>query len=177
MKTNTIKRANMSKERVRALDELLPQKSAYYDSAPGVYLRSDKDRELDVLWQGFKINHREERSPGFYLTAGFATGAICTIVMTLILNLGLPKKINFTAAEKPIAPASVNVTPSTPLDGAQITKSAQYTVSSGDTLGAIAFKFYGTSSPDKIAKIQKANNMKTPDDLQINQKLVIPVED
>ncbi len=170
----------MSKERVLALDELIPNKSAYYDSSPGVYLRSDKDRELDVLWQGFKINHREERSPGFYLTTGFITGALCAVVMTLFLNFGIPKKENsagFNFWPKSPSKTTVNVTPSTPLDSAAITKTTEYRVKGGDTLGAIAYKFYGTSNPEKVMKIQTVNKLKSPDDLQVDQKLTIPVED
>ena len=180
MRNSTLRKMNMSKERVHALDELIPNKAAYYDSSPGVYLRSDKDRELDILWQGFKINHREERSPGFYLTAGFITGALCAIFLAFMLNFSMPKNEttagnNFWNKSQP--KTTVNVTPSTPLDSAEITKTTQYVIKSGDTLGAIAYKFYGNSSPSKIAKIQSVNKLRTPDDLQINQKLIIPVED
>jgi len=180
MRSNTLRRSNVSKERALALDELLPNKSTHYDSSPGVYVRSEQDRELDVLWQGFKVNHREERSPGFYMTVGFVTGAICTILMTLIINMGAPSKDNISdlnlwknANTKP----TVNVAPSTKTETVNSVKTTEYQVKSGDTLGAIAYKFYGISNPDKINRIQTANNLKSPDDLQIDQKLIIPTED
>ncbi|MCK7516005.1 MAG: hypothetical protein MZV70_76575 [Desulfobacterales bacterium] len=75
MKSSTLHRPGISKERIAALEELLSDKPTSYDSSPGVYVRSDKDRELDILWQGFKINSKDERSPGVYLTIGFVTGA------------------------------------------------------------------------------------------------------
>lgn len=170
----------MSKERVIALDELLPNKTSHYDSAPGVYMRSDKDHELDVLWQGFKVNTREERSAGFYLTVGFATGAICALLMAIVINLGAPSKDNITDLnlwKKATTKQTVNVAPATKTEAAIPVKTTEYKVKSGDTLGAIAYKFYGTSSPDKITRIQMINNMKTPDALQLDQKLIIPMED
>ena len=180
MRSNTLRRSNMSKERVPALDEIFPKKSTQNDSSPGVYVRSDKDNELDVLWQGFKVNNREERSPGFYLTVGFATGALCALIMALVINLGAPSKENISDLnlwKKATTKPTVNVAPSTQAETAGAVKTTEYKVKSGDTLGAIAYKFYGTDSPAKINRIQTINNMKTPDDLQIDQKLIIPTED
>jgi len=180
MRSNTLRRSKMSKERALALDELLPKKSTHYDSSPGVYVRSDQDRELDVLWQGFKVNHREERSPGFYLTAGFITGAICAILMTLVINLGAPSKDNISDLnlwKKANTKPTVNVAPSSQTETIGSVKTTEYKVKSGDTLGAISYKFYGVDNPAKISKIQTVNNLKSPNDLQIDQKLIIPTED
>ena len=180
MRSNTVRRSKVSKERVLALDELLPNNSINYDSSPGVYVRSDQDRELDVLWQGFKVNHREERSAGFYLTVGFITGAICSILMTFVINLGAPSKENISDLnlwKKATTKPTINVAPSSQTETGATGKTTEYQVKSGDTLGAIAYKFYGVDSPSKINKIQIANNLKTPDAIQINQKLIIPMED
>ena len=180
MRSNTLRRSNVSKERALALDELLPNKSTHYDSSPGVYVRSDQDRELDVLWQGFKVNHREDRSPGFYLTVGFATGAICAILMALVINLGTPSKENISDLnlwKKANTKPTVNVAPSTQTEAASSLKTTEYKVKSGDTLGAIAYKFYGVDNPSKVNRIQMVNNLKSPNDLQIDQKLIIPMED
>ena len=49
-----------------------------------------------------------------------------------------------------------------------------YVVQSGDNLGSIAVKVYGSSSPEYVDKIQRANNMSSPDKLQLDQELVIP---
>ena len=184
MRNSTLDRPTISKERIAALEELLQEKPASYDSAPGVYVRSDKDRELDILWQGFKINNKEERSPGVYLTMGFITGALCMFLMTFILNLGNPakdgfsdlnlwKKANTEVKEKVATP--VTITPSNQAGQATSTKTEKYSIQDGDTLEKVAIKYYGSADPEKIEQIQTANNITDPSGLQIGQELVIPL--
>jgi len=182
MRSNTLHRSSISKERIAALEELLSDKSQPYDSSPGVYVRSDKDRELDVLWQGFKINTREERSPGIYLSIGFVTGALCMFLMTTILNFGNPshessidlnlwKKGNTEVKEK-VTPISVN-----PASKAVSTaKTEKYTIQNGDTLEKVALRYFGSTSPEKIQQIQDANGLSNPNKISIGQELTIPVE-
>jgi len=182
MRNSTLHRSSISKERIAALEELLSDKSQPYDSSPGVYVRSDKDRELDILWQGFKMNTREERSPGVYLSIGFVTGAICMFLMSTILNLGNPshesfidlnlwKKANTEVKEK-VTPIGVN--PASKADSTA--KTEKYTIQSGDTLEKVALKYYGSTNPDKIQKIQVANGLDNPNKISIGQELNIPVE-
>jgi LysM repeat protein len=52
--------------------------------------------------------------------------------------------------------------------------SSKHVVKSGDTLESIARKYYGSGTPDLISKIQRANNMKNPNRLKLDQELVIP---
>ena len=49
-----------------------------------------------------------------------------------------------------------------------------YTVESGDFLGAISQKFYGTSK--KVDVILKANNLKNANSISVGQTLIIPAE-
>lgn len=49
-----------------------------------------------------------------------------------------------------------------------------HTVTSGDTLGRIAARYYGSSGTEAVSRIAGANNMTNPDDLSIGQRLVIP---
>lgn len=188
MKSSTLHKPNISKERIAALEELLQDKKISYDSSPGVYVRSDNDQELDILWQGFKLNTKDERSPGVYLTIGFITGAICMFLMSTILNLGTPAKDGFMdlnlwkqgniKSEKVVTP-QISVTPSESLNAAEGSgnmKKEKYTVESGDTLEAIAYKYYGSRTPEKIQLIQTANNMTSPDQIAIGQEIIIPVE-
>lgn len=189
MKSSTIHKPSISKERIAALEELLSDRSVPYDSSPGVYVRSDKDRELDVLWQGFKINSKEERSPGVYLSIGFVTGAICMFLMTSILNLGNPVQDNFSdlnlwkkantvsVKEKSAAPSAVSVTPAAESAAPTSGSEQSYTIQSGDTLESVAIKFYGSSTPSKIQKIQDANGMTDPNKLSIGQTLRVPIEE
>lgn len=189
MKSSTLHKPNISKERIAALEELLQDKKISYDSSPGVYVRSENDQELDILWQGFKLNAKDERSPGVYLTIGFITGAICMFLMTTILNFGTPAKDGFMdlnlwkqgniKSEKVVNP-QISVTPSESLNGVEgkgvNTKTEKYVVESGDTLEAIAYKYYGSRNPEKIQLIQTANNMTSPDQIAIGQEINIPVE-
>ena len=48
----------------------------------------NKDKELDILWQELKT-HKEERSPGVYLSVGFVVGALAMFLMTSIINFGV----------------------------------------------------------------------------------------
>ncbi len=68
--------------------------------------------------------------------------------------------------EKPAPPPVETPPPATK-------KSTIYVVQSGDTLGAIAKKVYGT--PTKYYIIQKENNLSDPGKIWVGQKLVIPV--
>ncbi|HFB52569.1 MAG TPA: LysM peptidoglycan-binding domain-containing protein, partial [Anaerolineae bacterium] len=63
--------------------------------------------------------------------------------------------------------------PEPPTETPGIPKTTIYVVQSGDTLGAIAKKMYGT--PTKYYIIQKANNLTDPGKIWVGQKLVIPV--
>jgi LysM repeat protein len=181
MKANTVRKSNMSKERVLALDELLPRKVSQYDSSPGVYVRSDRDRELDILWQGYRVNAREERSPLLYLSVGFVAGVISMLIMTAILNFGNHSKDSFADLDLwqkgNTKPQAVSVSPSADKNTANIETKAEYTVKSGDTLEKIAYKYYGKANPSLVNKIQTANNLSNPNQLKIDQKLLIPVEE
>ncbi len=66
-------------------------------------------------------------------------------------------------------------TPSTPTPVIDAPKSTIYVVQSGDTLGAIAKKVYGSAT--KYYIIQKSNNLSDPGKIWVGQKLVIPALD
>ncbi len=69
--------------------------------------------------------------------------------------------------------APKQVTPSIP--SIQQPQTVRYhTIGNGDSLWIIANKYYANPSPENIAKIMKANNMKRIGVLSIGQKLVIP---
>ena len=182
MKSSTLHKPS-SKERIAKLEEIISDKITQYDSSPGVYVRNDKNRELDLLWQGFKFNSKDERSPGVYLSIGFVTGAVCMFLMTTILNFGNPsvesfanlnlwQKGNTEVKQQKEAPVSVTPASSTAVNA----KTEKYAIQSGDNLGKIAAKYYGDASPDNIKKIQDANGMTDPNKISIGQELNIPVE-
>lgn len=167
------------------LEELSRNKKQPYDASPGVYVRAqNKEKELDVLWQNFKVSQKEDKSPGIYLATGFIAGAIAMLIMTTLLSFSvrgtdspdgitIPKarekaKLTFIPADKAAGTAATTTT------GAGSPES--YTVKSGDTLEGIVVRFYGNYSPSKAEKVRKANNMANPNDLQIGQQLTIPME-
>ncbi len=181
MRVNTVRRRNVSNERVLALDELLPDRSNKYDSSPGVYLRSDKDRELDVLWQDYRVNSRSEKTPMVYLCTGFIAGVICMLLISAMFNFGNTSSDNLAeldlwekANTKPAA--TVNVSPSFERVEPVRSSNTEYKVQNGDTLEKIAYRFYGNGSPSRVDKIQVANNLSSPHQIRIGQKLVIPLE-
>ncbi|NLF83173.1 MAG: LysM peptidoglycan-binding domain-containing protein [Candidatus Gastranaerophilales bacterium] len=220
MRTYALRKSYVTNERTLALDEFLQNRNNSYDSSPGVYVRSDRDRELDILWQGTRVHAREERSPVFYLSTGFIAGIVSVFLISAFLNFGNPSSsaTNYVASDAPRA-ATVNVpgdgpdevqdkpAPKVkekskektknsgslfswwkPKDGKNVVVAVSpsfkdeyvnvqtYTVKSGDTLEGIAYRFYGMGGPIRVARIQDANNMKSPDHLQIGQQLIIPVE-
>lgn len=162
------------------------------EKTPGVYVRADDNElphELDMLWSTSRPYHREERSPLISFIAGLLVGAILTAAVFFLFVMRPQVK---TGENEITAPITEDLNNSggqqSPGQGGQLPSTGQsqsaapasgtsYTVVSGDNLGRIAEKVYGSSSPKYIDKIQRANNMSSPDQLQIDQKLVIPPRD
>lgn len=155
-----------------------------HERTPGVYVRADHElpHELDMLWSNSRAFHREERSPVLTFLAGLVIGIVVTsAVFLLIIN---PPRIStnvaniLTPVEDQAEPARAQASPEAAQPGATeaapSASSRTYTVQSGDTLGGIAYKVYGSSGPAYVDKIQRANNLSSPDAIQIDQKLVIP---
>ena len=64
MKSSTLYRSNLSKEKMILLEELRAksgQGNFKRENTPDVYIRPSKEKELDVLWQNFKVNQKEEK--------------------------------------------------------------------------------------------------------------------
>ena len=186
MRNSTLHRSNLSNERMALLAELKAQKSQSSDNTPGIYKRPCKQKELDMLWQSFKVHQKDEKSPGLYLLVGFIAGALSMFLMTAItsINANSTDEITDSAMNTPkiekklIRRSEVSkltiVPPDKPV--APVSSPETYTVQSGDTLEGIIIRFYGRFDQSKIGKIKEANKMANPNDLQIGQKLVIPLD-
>ena len=187
MKSSTLYRSNLSKEKMVPLEELRAKSNSHMSNearTPDVYIRPAKEKELDVLWQNFKVNQKEDKSPGVYLITGFIAGALAMFLMTALLSFSsnainernnpdspkLVKKVKPAKAKLSIIPADQIAEEAKP--AAQET----YTVKSGDTLEGIIIRFYGKYDTSKISKIMQANNMANPNQLSIGQSLVIPMD-
>lgn len=180
MKSSTLRRSNLSKERMLVLEELSKNRKQPYDASPGVYVRANKEKELDVLWQNFKVSQKEDKSPGIYLATGFIAGAVAMLVMTTLLSFTIhgTDSQSFTAPKhKEKARLTFIPADKTANEEVAATKGDEaYTVKNGDTLAGIIIRFYGSYDVSKIDKIKQANKMSNPNDLQIGQKLIIPMD-
>lgn len=196
MRNSSIYRSNLSDEKIAFLSEIKSQKEAMQqeDNAPKAYKRQGKQKELDILWQNFKINTKEEKSPGVYLLTGFVAGALCMFLMNAILSIGanlsngttetslgqpkFEKKISRKDVLPQIASSSVEVIPASTSIAAESTIPAveTYTVKSGDSISTISTRFYGKYDVNKIEKIKQVNNLTNVNRLSIGQKLVIPLD-
>ena len=167
--------------------------SEMQEKTPGVYVRAENElpHELDMLWSNSRPYHKEERSPLISFMAGLVVCAVLTsavfllIVMRPQVETG-PSNILAPVAEEGVSPQAQtggvagesSAAGSGSLKrGGSTAKATTYTVVSGDTLSGIAQKVYGSSAPEYQEKIQRANNMDSPDRLQLDQKLVIPPKD
>ena len=189
MKSSTIRRSNLSKEKMAVLEALSKYKHDGFDNSPSVYVRPNRERELDMLWQNFKVNQKQEKTPSIYLAAGFIVGAVVMLGLVVLVGfsangIGMLKEKSVTA---PIT-APVNVKPKKEKFSLNFIPSATekeeptetneiYTVQSGDTMESILVRFYGSYSKDKEALVMKTNNLTNPNKLSIGQKLTIPVEE
>ena len=192
MKSSTLRRSNLTKEKIAFLEELSKNRQRPYNSAPSVYVRqkananNSKENELDVLWQNFKVNTKEDKSPGIYLATGFIAGAVAMLVMTTLLSfsfrgssspdLSVPVSKTKEKAKLTFIPADKN----TPVENVQESAVAKgnesYVVKQGDTVAGIVVRFYGSYDIAKINNVMKVNNMKNPNDIKIGQQLIIPMD-
>ena len=202
MRNSSIYRSNLSDEKIAFLSEIKSQREQIEDeNTPKAYKRPAKQKELDILWESFKISAKEEKSPGVYLLTGFVAGALCIFLMNSIISvssnlsdnntgknsLGQPKyekkisrksTLSQMASQMDMVPA-VNTTTTTiaaSQEAAKIPEFEVYTVKSGDSMSTIVRRFYGKYDIDKIEKIKQVNNLSSVHKLSIGQKLNIPLD-
>ena len=184
MKSTTLRRSNITREKVAMMEALSRYNRDHQDE--DFYRKQSKNRELDALWQSFGVKQqRNEKAPQVYFVTGLVAGVVITLIITtfvsLLINISTPKdesivtpkaapitkdsgKFRFipadSASKKPAAPVSLN---------------EEYIVKEGDTLESIVIRFYGAFDMEKVNLIQEANKMANPNALSIGQKLIIPV--
>lgn len=178
MKSSTIRRSNLSKEKMAVLEALSKYRQDSYDNTPNVYVRPNKEKELDVLWQNFKL------SQNVYLATGFVAGALVMLMLVGLVNLsnhGVSANDEnqiFNPQRAKAQKEKLNLIPATTEGTAAVTaetKNEVYTVQNGDTLESILIRFYGGYSPAKATAVMQANNMANPNKLSIGQQLTIPM--
>ena len=101
MKSSTIRRSNLSKEKIAVLEALSKfngsgdagnvndagiNNEPVEDGSPEIYVRQNKEKELDLLWKDFKMP-KGERSPIVYLGIGFVSGIIATLLVSAFISV------------------------------------------------------------------------------------------
>lgn len=177
MKSSTIRRSNLSKEKMAVLEALSKYKQESHDITPNVYVRPNREKELDLLWQNFKVNQKLDKSPSIYLGTGFIAGVIATSIVAGLIFIsmhGIHFNMKFSLPAPAVKNEKLNFLPANeaPVEAAAV---EVYTVQSGDTMESILTRFYGGYSQEKAWAVMNANNMKNPNKLSIGQKLTIPM--
>ena len=182
MKSTTLRRSNITREKVQMMEALSRYNSQHQDE--DFYKAQNKTRELDVLWQSFGVKpQKNEKAPQVYFVTGFILGVIATLAITTLVSLlvsfstpkddiVIPKKAQVeTAGKFSFIPADTASTKT----AAPVLANEVYTVKEGDTLESIVIRFYGSFDMSKVIGIQEANKMANPNALSIGQKLTIPM--
>ena len=197
MKSTTLRRANLSKEKIQALENIAKyRRQAQIASTQTKQVAKSiapqlKERELDMLWNNFKQHSKQDKSPTVYLITGFIAGAVVMLIITSLIGFSM-KSLNESAEDIStkvpdtkiedtaitFIPADKDATGATAPPAKVTTGTHQgevYTVQEGDTLESIIIRFYGSYSVKYEEAIKEANNMKNPNALSIGQKLRIPL--
>ena len=175
MKSSTLRRSNLSKEKMAVLEALSKYKQeSSYDNSPNVYVRPSKEKELDLLWQNFKISQKSEKSPSVYLATGFVAGAVTMLLLTTVISFSVKGgDVKVDTGKAKVKNEKVNFLPA----GGNTSETPEtYIVQSGDTVESIMIRFYGSYSHEKAKAVQEANNLSNLNKLQIGQKLTMPME-
>lgn len=185
MKSTTLRRSNITREKVAMMEALNNYNRQHQDES--FYRTQNKTKELDILWQSFGVKpNKNEKAPQVYFVTGLICGVIITLAITtvisLLINISTPKDdmvipsskkqtISETEGKFSFIPAdSAAVKPSSPISGNE-----EYTIKAGDTLESIVIRFYGSFDMNKVNAIQTVNKMANPNALSIGQKLIIPM--
>ena len=185
MKSTTLRRSNITREKVAMMEALSRYNRQHQDE--DFYKTQNKSRELDVLWQSFGVKpNKKEKAPQVYFVTGLICGVIITLAITtvisLLINLSTPKDDIIAPTPKKSAAIEANgkfsfipADTATSKPTSQVPLNEEYTVKEGDTLESIVIRFYGSFDMNKVNAIQSVNQMANPNALSIGQKLVIPM--
>lgn len=183
MKSSTLRRSNITKEKVAMMEALSRYNRQHQDE--DFYKSQNKSKELDVLWQSFGVKpQKNEKAPQVYFVTGVVIGVIITLAVTtlvsLLISLSTPKDDVMPAPIKKSKVETNSKFSFIPADSAAskpvaVLSTEEYTVKEGDTLESIIIRFYGSFDMSKVEAIQTANKMANPNALSIGQKLIIPM--
>lgn len=192
MKSSTLRRANLSKEKIQMLEALAKyrRQTMNTSNAPIKCVPTEqlKERELDILWDNFKQRTKQDKSPTVYLITGFIAGAVVMLIITTLISFSM-KTVNESVSDIAVKPAETkiedtaitfipadkDITTATSVKATTGSSQETYTVQNGDTLESIIIRFYGSYRVEHEKAIKEANHLSNPNALQIGQRLIIPL--
>lgn len=169
MRSSTFHKTVLSREKMAALEKMMADSRTSYDDSPGVYVRNNKDRDLDLLWQVNK-SAKNKKMTRKQVTTAFVAGILCTLFISSFFNNW---SNNFSDVDFWQKNDAVNVSPAD--NKAPTVHTESYTVKSGDTIDSIVMRFYGVYDVERIAQIQSINHLQDPSKISLGQKLIIPI--
>lgn len=169
MRSSTFHKTGLSREKMFALEKIMSANKTSYDDSPGVYVRNNKDRDLDLLWQVSKAVKNQKMTRKQVITA-FVAGILCTLFITSTFNNWSNNMSDVDFWQKR---DTINVSPAD--NKAPTVHTEAYAVKSGDTIDSIVMRFYGVYDVERIAQIQAINHLQDPSKISLGQKLIIPI--
>lgn len=171
MRSSTFHKTALSKEKLAALESMISDSKANYDDAPGVYVRNNKARDLDLLWQVDRASSKYKKMTRKQLMVSFVAGILCTaFIMSSYDNIS-NNMADFDFWQT--GSLGVNVSPAD--NKAPTVHTETYTVKAGDTIDSIVMRYYGVYDVERIRQIQSINNLEDPSKIALGQTLVIPI--
>jgi nucleoid-associated protein YgaU len=174
MRSSTFHKTNLSKEKLAALEQMLADGRTSYDDSLGVYVRSNKGRDLDLLWQvNKKVAAKNKKMTRKQVITSFVAGILCAMFITSTFNNISNNMADVDFWSKGQVPVGVNVSPAD--NKAPTVQTKTYTVKPGDTIDSIVMRFYGVYDMERIRQIQAINNLEDPSKISLGQTLIIPI--
>lgn len=187
MKSSTLHRSSLSRERMAMIENVKPQ--SYNSSVSDVnqYMKFQRKPELDVLWRDFEKSVQSKskaKAPVVYAGIGFVLGLLFALGIAIIIGFSMysdvqkpefkQQTIKLETSDTPVSivPSATNEEVASQTTGNE----EKYTVKAGDTLDKIAYRFYGKYDMEKINRIMQLNNIKDETTIQIGQVLIIPLD-
>lgn len=170
MRSSTFHKTALSKEKLAALEHMMAEGKANYEDAPGVYVRSNKAKDLDLLWQVNRASAKYKKMTRKQVIASFVAGIAVAVFATSSFNNLSNNMADVDFWQKG---GAVNVSPAD--NKAPTVHTETYTVKSGDTIDSIVMRFYGVYDVERIRQIQAINNLEDPSKIGLGQTLIIPI--
>ena len=94
MKSTTLRRASLSKEKIQVLQNIAKyrpqiQENNVISDIPAVNNEGVQQEELDVLWNTLRLKNKQEKSPTVYLITGFILGAVTMLIIAVLMGVSM----------------------------------------------------------------------------------------